>query len=85
MPRRDARARGVERELADRNPHAVGAQVAEAQDPLPVGDDDDADVLLGPVVENLRDAAAVVRRDEEALRLARDVRKLLHASPTVGV
>ena len=76
LPRRNARARGVERELADRNPHAVGAEIAQAQDPLPVGDDDDADVLLGPVVQNLRDAAAIVRRDEEALRLPGDVRKL---------
>ena len=47
----------VERELADGDAHAVGAEIAQAEDALSVGDDDDADVLLGPVVEDLRDAA----------------------------
>ena len=59
---------GMPMPLAPRSP--------KPEDALPVGDDDDADVFLAPVVENLRDAPLVVRRDEEALRLARDVRKL---------
>ena len=74
--RRYAGTGAVERELADGDAHAVGAEVAQAEDALPVGHDDDADVLLAPVVEDLRDPALVVGRDEEALRLARDVREL---------
>ena len=36
----DAAAGGVERELADRDAHAAGALIAEAEDALAVGDDD---------------------------------------------
>ena len=38
--RMNAGAGGIERQLADRNAHAVGAEVAKAQDTLAVGDDD---------------------------------------------
>ncbi len=40
-------ARGVERELADRDAHAVRAEIAEPEDALAVGDDDDRGLLYG--------------------------------------
>ena len=46
-----AGAGGVERELADRDAHAADAEVAQAQNPLAVGDDDEADIFLRPVAE----------------------------------
>jgi hypothetical protein len=54
-----AGGRGVERQLAHRNFHAVGAQIAQAENALAVGDDDDAG-LVGSVAQQLRDASAVV-------------------------
>jgi hypothetical protein len=47
----DAGACGVERELADRNAHAAGAEVAEAEDALTVGDDDHRHVPVRPVAQ----------------------------------
>ena len=79
--RRHARAGGIERQLADRNAHAVGAQVAEAQDALAVADDDDRHVASRPVGEHLRDAAAVGRTDEDAVRTLKDVRVPLAGEP----
>ena len=74
---RDARAGGVERQLPDRNPHAVRAEIAQPQDALAVGDDDHADVLLGPVAEDALDVAPIFGRDEEALGVAREMGELL--------
>jgi hypothetical protein len=69
-----AGAGGVERELADRDAHAVGAEIAETEDALAVGDDDDAArPCTRPVAQDLGDAAAVVDADEEAARAAVDV------------
>ena len=48
-----ARARGVERELADRDAHAVGAEIAQAEDALAVGHDDGAHVGVGPVAQDV--------------------------------
>ena len=76
VPRRNAGTRRIERQLADGNAHAVRAEIAEPQDALAIGDDDHPDVLLRPVGENLRDASAIVWRDEEPFRLADDVREL---------
>ena len=53
--RMDAARRRVQRELADRDGHAAGALVAEAQDPLVVGDDDEPDVLVRALAQELRD------------------------------
>jgi hypothetical protein len=72
----DAGAGGVQRQLADRDAHAVGALVAEAEDALAVGDDDDAG-LERPVAQDLGDAAAVVDADEHAARALEDVAEAL--------
>ena len=74
MPRRAA---GVERQLAHGNAHAVRALVAQAQNALAVGHDDDADVVDGPVGQQFGDVAAVVGGDEQAARPAKDVAILL--------
>ena len=60
-----AAARGVERQLADGDAHAAGALVAQAQDALVVGDDDEADVPKGELrrSEGMR---SILGRDPDA-------------------
>ena len=48
-----ARAGGVEGKLPDRNPHAIGAQIAETQNALAVGYYDHANVRLRPILQDL--------------------------------
>ena len=72
----DAGAGGIKRQLADRNAHAVGAEVTEAEDALAVGDDDQFG-LVGPVGQELGDAAAVAGCDEEAARPLEDIAEAL--------
>ena len=72
----DARGGGVQRELADRDRHAAGALVAEAQDALVVGDDDQADVIAGGS-KDVVDPADVIGRDPDAARAPEDVAELL--------
>ena len=69
----DPRRGGVERELADRDSHAPGPLVAQAEDPLVVGDDDQADVLVGGVAEHGGDVVDVLGRDPQAARIADDM------------
>ncbi len=57
----DAAGRRVQRELADRDGHPAGALVAEAEDPLVVGDDDEPDVVVRTLAQELRDAVAIGR------------------------
>ena len=49
----NAGAGGIERELADRDAHAVGAEVAEPEDALAVGHDDQLGAI-GPVARGFR-------------------------------
>src|ERR1035441_3433553 len=63
----NAGAGGIERELADRNAHAVGAEIAETQDALAVGDDDELRHIR-PIVQQFGNASAIVGADEEAAR-----------------
>ena len=74
----DAGAGRVERELADRNAHAVGAEIAEAEDALAVGDDDEFG-LIRPVAQQFRDPPAIVGADEHAARPLED-----EAEPLAG-
>ena len=67
----------IKGELADRDAHAVGAQVAEAEDALAVGDDDHRRFAMRPVAHDLRDAAPVGGRHEQTARPAVDVAELL--------
>ena len=71
-------ARGrVERQLADGDAHPARALVAEAEDALVVGHDDEADVRVGRVAQDLRDAIDVGGRDPDAPRAPDDVAELL--------
>ena len=45
----------VERQLADRDAHPIGSEVAQAQDPLSVGDHDHPNRAVRPVAQDLRD------------------------------
>jgi hypothetical protein len=57
-------------------PMPFRAQIAQAQDALPISDHDNADVLLRPIAKDLRDAALVLRGDVvEAFCLPEDVRE----------
>ena len=75
------RCRRVQRELADRDGHPAGALVAEAEDPLVVGDDDEPDVVVRALAQELRDPVAVGRRDPRAARPPDDVAELLARPP----
>ena len=79
----DARGRRVQRQLADRDGHATGTLVAQAQDPLVVRDHDQADLVPRGVAQDLRHAAHVVRGDPDAARPAVEVAELL-ACPAHG-
>ncbi len=74
--RRHAGTGGVELQLADRNAHAVGAEVAEAEDALAAGGADEAHVLVGPIAQDLLHPALVLDRDVHAARPPEDVAEL---------
>ena len=71
-----AGAGDVERELAHRNPHAIGAEVAQPENALAISDDDDPGAVR-PVPEHGCDAAAVVSGDEYPARTLVDVPEAL--------
>jgi hypothetical protein len=71
-----AGARGVQRELTDGDAHALRAQVAQPENALAVGHDDDPNVFLRPVAQHLRDPTLVLGRDVQAARLSEDVPEL---------
>ena len=73
----DPGAGGVERQLADGDPHAAAALVAETQDPFVVRRHDQPDVLLAGVREELGDPIDVLGREPEAARPTHDVAVLL--------
>ena len=74
--RRDSGARGVEGQLPGRDPHPADPLIAEPEDPLAVGHDDDSrrPRMVG---EDGVDLVALLVRDVEAARVAVDVRELL--------
>ncbi len=71
--RRHAGRRRVELQLADGDAHAVGAQVAQAEDAAAVGHADDAHVLDRPVAQHLLDMPLARDRQVHAARPAVDV------------
>ena len=66
----DAAAGGVQRQLADRDAHAAGALVAEAENALAIGDDDDLGLVEQRIGEDLPDPVAVRHGEKQAARLA---------------
>src|SRR3989475_2731035 len=75
--RRNAARRGVERQLPDRDPHAVRAEVTETEDALATCDHDAADVALRPVADDLAKTALPFDGEVEAARPAEEVAELL--------
>src|SRR5690606_19899420 len=62
---------------AHRDAHAIRALVAQAEDALPVGDDNDADIGYWPVFQDIADVTAVIDRDKQTARPAEYVAILL--------
>ncbi len=60
-----AAAAGVERQLADRNAHAAGALVAEAENALAIGDDDHLDIVAKRGCARMLSIRSAVRQTEE--------------------
>ena len=56
-------------QLADRDAHALGPQVPQAQDPLPISHHHRPHIVLRPVAHHVVHVALVVDRDEQALNL----------------
>ena len=65
--------RRVQRQLADRNHHAAGTLVTEAEDALTVGDHNQPHVGLGEGAEDFLDAAPMVGRDPHATAAPEDM------------
>src|SRR5208282_1368731 len=74
--RRHTGTRRIERELADRNTHTVGAEGAEAQNALPAGNYYEAHIPLRPVTESLAHSALALDRKIKPLRTRDDMAKL---------
>ena len=60
--------------------HAVGAEIAKSQNAFAVGDDDKLG-LIGPVLKELGDLAAIARGDEHAARPLEDQAVFLAGKP----
>src|SRR5580700_10858973 len=72
-------AGGIERELADRNAHAAGALVAEAEDALAIADDDGFDAVEARIAEDAADVVLVRIAEKQAAGLAENPGELLAA------
>ena len=73
----NSRTGGVEREFANRNPHAAGGEVSQPQNALAVGHDDHADVFVRPIVQNLGHPTGILGRNEKTARTTEDIRIFL--------
>jgi len=74
--RRHTRRRRVELQLSDWNAHAVGAQVAQAEDAAGVGHADEPHLLDWPVAQHLPDVPLTSDRQIHPVRAAQDVVEL---------
>src|SRR5262249_12123796 len=75
--RADASDQRVEREFADRNTQTARPLIADAENPLAVGHDDDVDVRVGPIAQERWNGVAQRIRDEQAPGASVDVAELL--------
>mmetsp|Transcript_8629 Transcript_8629/g.25924 ORF Transcript_8629/g.25924 Transcript_8629/m.25924 type:complete len:330 (-) Transcript_8629:169-1158(-) len=68
----------VQEQLPDRDAHAPGTEVAQAENSLPIRYDDDPNVVLGPVFEHLCHASLVLfYREPHATAAGEDLSVLL--------
>jgi len=77
LARVQAGAGRVQRQLADRDAHAVRAEVAEPENAFAVGDDDHRRLAVRPVAHHVRDAATVGCGNEESTGSPVNVPELL--------
>jgi hypothetical protein len=63
----------VKRDFSDRDAHSARALIAEAQDALVVGDNDEPDVTVGPIPEDLCELVAIVGCEPDAAWSSEDV------------
>src|SRR5262249_43581203 len=77
-------ARGIKRELADRDTHATRALIAETEDALAIGYDDGLDIVEARVGENALDVAHMGKAEEETARLAKGMAEFLTAESDRG-
>ena len=80
----DPAQRRVQGQLPDRDAHAADALVTQAQDPLPVRDDDDVNLPARPVAQDLPDTVAVGVGDEQPAWPAVDLAEPLAGHPDGG-
>ena len=73
----DTGAGRIERQFADRDAHAVSAEVAQAKNAFAIRHDDNSGVLVRPVLHYFLDPPFVLHRDVKAARGSIDVLKLL--------
>ncbi len=71
----------VERQFADRNAHASCALITQSEDSLVVGGDNQTHVLVGHVLQDVRDAVDVIGRNPDAARMPQNVTELLAGAP----
>src|SRR5690348_3913676 len=73
----DASAEGVERQLANRYSHPTKPKIAQSQNALAIGDNDDANGAFAYVAQNRGDVVALRVGDIQAARPAVDVAVVL--------
>ncbi len=74
-----AGAGGVEREFTDRDAHAAGALIAEAENALAVADNDGLDAIEARIAKDASDAVFQRKAQEQSARLAENAAELLAA------
>ena len=79
-----ATARGIERKFADRDAHAVCAQIAQAKDAFAVGDHNHPHVGDAASCQISRDSAPVLGRNIQAARAAENMAVFLARLPDGG-
>src|SRR5260370_5280948 len=70
---RDRRTRRIELQLADRDSHAVGADIAEAEDTASCRNADETYIPLRPAAQNFDDPSLHCTRDIHAPRASIDL------------
>jgi len=63
---------GVESQFSHWNAHSLGAQIAQTQNPLSVGDHDGSDVILWPVLQDVVDVAFIMDGNKQALKVKKE-------------
>ncbi|RMP75175.1 hypothetical protein ALQ20_200133 [Pseudomonas syringae pv. atrofaciens] len=79
--RADPATSGVQRQFADRDAHAADALIAQTENSLAVGHDNDLDPVLGRAAQNVIDAVALRVGNEQAAMRAVDLGEFLTGLP----